>query len=124
MAEQNYIIVSTNGGSVSIGEDVFVRLINSTVEEIEAVAGFSTAYSAELAELVGKKNLAKGISLTTEEDGGIRIDLMLQVRYGYNVARTAETVQEAVRAAVEATTGIVCRVNIHVTGISFEKAEI
>ena len=123
MAEQNYIITSTAGGSVRIGEDVFVRLITSTVEELESVAGFSAAYSAELAELVGKRNLARGISLTTEEDGSIRIDVMLQVRYGYNVAQTAETVQETVRAAVEATTGIVCRVNVHVTGISFEKAE-
>ena len=120
MAEQNYIITSTAGGSVNIGEDVFLRLISSTVEEMEAVAGFSAAYSAELA---GKKSLAKGISLTVEEDGGIRIDVMLQVRYGYNVAQTAETVQESIRAAVEAMTGIVCRVNVHVTGISFEKAE-
>ena len=123
MAEQNYIITSTDSGSVNIGEDVFVRLISSTVEEMDAVAGFSSAYSAELAELVGKKNLAKGISLFTEEDGSIRIDVMLQIRYGHNVARTAETVQENIRTAVEAMTGIVCRVNVHVTGISFEKAE-
>ena len=124
MAEQNYIITSTDSGSVNIGEDVFLRLISSTVEELEAVAGFSAAYSAELSELAGKKSLAKGISLTVDDDGGIRIDVMILVRYGYNVAQTAETVQESIRAAVEAMTGIVCRVNVHVTGISFEKAEI
>lgn len=124
MAEQNYYVTSSESGSVNIGEDVFMRLVLSTVEEIEGVAGFSTAYGAELAELVGKKSLGKGINLVFEEDGSIRLDLILLIHYGYNVAETAETVQERIRSAVEAMTGIVCRVNVHVTGISFEKAEI
>lgn len=124
MAEQNYYITAGEGGSVNIGEDVFLRIVSATVEENEAVAGFTGAYGTDLAELIGKKTLPKGIDLRFEEDGGVRLDVVIQVRYGNNVAKTAETLQEQIHSAVEAMTGIECRVNVHVTGISFEKAEI
>ncbi len=124
MAEQNYIIAPNGSGSVNIGEDVFLRLVAVTVEEMDAVAGLSSAYSPELAEHLGKKALPKGVALTTNEDGSITLDIILTMRFGHNVARTAESVQEQVSAAVEAMTGIKCKVNVHVTGISFEKAEM
>lgn len=124
MAEQNYYITSTDGGSVNIGEDVFLRIISATVEENEAVAGFSAAYGPEQAELIGKKTLPKGINLMIGEDGSVSMDVVIQVRYGNNVAKTAEELQEQLYSAIEAMTGIACRVNVHVTGISFEKAEI
>lgn len=124
MAEQNYVVSSTGDGNVNIGEDVFVRLVAAAVDEMDAVAGLSTSCGPELAELIGRKSLAKGVFLTTEENGTLRIDIALTMHYGYNVAETAEAVQREVIAAVEAMTGIVCRVNVHVVGISFEKAEI
>ncbi len=123
MAEQNYYLSNTDGGSINIGEDVFLRIVTATVEENEAIAGFSASFDADLAELIGKKTLSKGINLLFEEDGTVRLDVVIQVRYGNNVARTAEELQEQIRTAVEDMTGVVCRVNVHVTGISFEKAE-
>lgn len=124
MADQNYIIASTESGNINIGEDVFLRLISATVEDMESVAGFSAAYGPELADFLGKKNLSKGINLATEEDGRVRIDVVITVRYGNNVAETAEAVQEKLSSAVESMTGLNSHINVHVTGISFEKAEV
>lgn len=123
MAEQNYFITSTDSGSVNIGEDVFLRLVEATVSEMDAVAGLATSYGPELAQQLGRKSMPKGVALTTNEDGGIILDVVLLVRYGFNVAQTAEAVQDHIRAATEALTGIACQVNVHVSGISFEKVE-
>lgn len=46
------------------------------------------------------------------------------VRYGYSVAQVARRVQEEVAASVEAMTGMRPVVNIHVTGIAFEKTDV
>ena len=46
------------------------------------------------------------------------------VRYGYAVTVVAKKVQEAVAEAVEDMGGLKARVNVHVTGISFDKTDI
>jgi uncharacterized alkaline shock family protein YloU len=44
------------------------------------------------------------------------------VSYGSNVVKVARSVQEKVLTAVQATTGLEqVEVNVHVTGIAFEK---
>ena len=54
----------------------------------------------------------------------MNVDVVILVRFGYKVAQVAEQVQQHVIASMDAITGIKSVVNVHVTGISFEKAEI
>ena len=46
------------------------------------------------------------------------------VRYGYAVTVVAKKVQEQVAASVESMTGLNVKVNVHVTGIAFEKNDM
>ncbi|MBQ0133957.1 MAG: Asp23/Gls24 family envelope stress response protein [Clostridiales bacterium] len=124
MADQNYIVTSTESGNINIGEDVFVRIVSAAAAEVDGVGGLSGSFGTELGELLGRKSLPGGVRVTVGENGEVNVDVVLMVRYGYNVAQCAEAVQEKVRSAVEDTTGVICRVNVHVTGISFEKAEL
>ena len=50
------------------------------------------------------------------------MDTIITVAYGSSVVKVARAVQEKVMAAVQATTGLEkVEVNVHVTGIAFEK---
>jgi uncharacterized alkaline shock family protein YloU len=75
-----------------------------------------------MAELVGRKIVAKGVRLTIVEER-LSIDLSILVKYGYAVPDVAKAVQENVMSAVVNTSGfqVEC-VNVTVAGVVFPKA--
>ena len=108
---ENYITCREANGSINISEDVIAGM----------VAGLSNTAGAEIAELIGIKTLTKGVKVQFAEDK-IIVDTIITVSYGSSVMKVARTVQEKVMAAVQATTGLdQVEVNVHVTGIAFEK---
>ena len=120
---ENYVTNQTEKGNISISEDVITVMVNAAVSEIEGVAGLTNPTSSDIAELLGIKNASKGIRISSE-DGQIIVDLVILVRYGYGVTVTAKKVQEQVAASVESMTGLKVKVNVHVTGISFDKTDM
>ena len=54
----------------------------------------------------------------------VTVDVAIMVRYGYGVTVTAKKIQEQAAASVESMTGLAVRVNVHVTGIAFDKADM
>ena len=120
---ENYVITQTEKGNVCIAEDVISRMVSAAVAEVEGVAGLSSTLGSDLTDFLGLKSVPKGVKVTAQ-DGKTVIDVLLMVRYGDNVAEAGRKVQDAVGSAVEAMTGMNAEVNVHVTGISFEKAEI
>ena len=122
---ENYIINQTEKGNVCISEEVIGLMVSAALNEVEGVAGLSnpTALGTDLAGFFGIKNSPKGIKVSST-GGKAVVDLLILVRYGYNVADAARRVQQRVAASIEAMTGMETMVNVHVTGISFEKAEI
>lgn len=122
---ENYIINQTEKGNVCISEEVIGLMVSAALNEVDGVAGLSnpTALGSDLAGFFGIKNSPKGIKVTSVPGKAV-IDLLILVRYGYNVADAARRVQRSVSASIEGMTGMETVVNVHVTGISFEKAEI
>ena len=85
------------------------------------VSSLSTTAGAELAELIGLKTVQKGIKVQFV-DSSIVVDAIINVKYGENIVKVAQDVQNRVRALIVSTTGIEdAQINIHVSGISFEK---
>ena len=118
---ENYITCSGELGSINISEDVISSIVKSAISEIEGVAGLSTTAGAELAELIGLKTISKGVKVQFV-DSKIVIDLIINVYYGCNIVSTAKNVQEKLIAVVQDTTGIQnAEINVHVSGIAFEK---
>ncbi len=120
---ENYVTNQTEKGNISISEDVIIVMVNAAISEIEGVAGLTNPTSSDIAELLGIKNAPKGIRISSE-DGQITVDLVILVRYGYGVTVVAKKVQEQVAANVESMTGLKVKVNVHVTGISFDKTDM
>lgn len=76
--------------------------------------------------LSGKKNLTKGIKVDVNEKE-TKIDVNIIVEYGVRIPDVAFEIQNRVKKAVEAMTGLkVSSVNVHVQGVSTveEKPEV
>ena len=117
----NYISCHEEKGSINISEDVISSMVKSVAAEVEGVSGFSGTAGSELAELIGLKTLTKGIKVQFAAEK-IIVDVIVTVNYGYNIVNVAKSVQEKVISVMQSTTGIEdIEVNVHVSGIAFEK---
>ncbi len=120
MAE-NYITCQEENGSINISEDVIAAMVRSAIIDVEGVAGLSNTAGAEIAELIGIKTLTKGVKVQFANDKVI-VDTIITVAYGSNIVNVARNVQEKVVNTVSAATGIEkAEVNVHVSGIAFDK---
>jgi len=118
---ENYISYKAENGSINISEEVISTMVRNAVTEVEGVAGLSNTAGGELAELIGLKTISKGIKVQIVEDT-IKVDAIILVRYGCNIVNVAREVQTNVTEAVQAITGIdKAEVNVHVSGVAFEK---
>ncbi len=120
---ESYVTNQTEKGNISISEDVVTVMVTAAIAEIDGVAGLSNPTSTDIAEFFGIKNAAKGVRITAE-NGEMTVDVVIMVRYGYAVTVVAKKVQEQVAASVESMTGLNVKVNVHVTGIAFEKNDM
>ena len=120
---ENYVTSQGEKGSVSISEDVIAVMVSAAISEIEGVAGFSNAIGVDIAELLSRKGANRGVRLSADNDVAV-LDVMVMVRYGYNVAEVARKVQTEVASNLEAMAGMRVRVNVHVTGVSFDKTDM
>lgn len=117
----NYITCREEKGSINISEEVIASLVRSTITEVEGVAGMANAAGAEIAEFIGLKQLTKGVKIQFVDET-IVVDAVIVIRYGCNILSVAKNVQSEVASMVQSTTGIEkAEVNIHVSGVAFEK---
>lgn len=117
----NYITLQEEKGNINVSEDVIISLVNKVVNEIDGVAGLANTAGAELAELIGIKNVNKGTKVQIKDDSFI-VDVLILVKYHFNIVDVAKKVQDAIYDGVIAVTGVeTAQVNVHVSGIAFEK---
>lgn len=103
---------------IKISNEVVAAIAGKAVSEVEGVYGMA----GSIAEVFkGKKNLAKGIKVEVGEKE-TKIDVNIIVEYGVRIPDIAFQIQNRVKKAVEAMTGLtVSAVNIHVQGINTEE---
>ena len=115
-----YIMNSTAkmaaSGSVKIAEDVISALAIVAAGEIEGVKYLNDQKPKKLS-----KKAKKHIKLSYN-GRNLVIDVYIIVKYGFVIPKVASAVQENVIEAVESMSGLkVEAVNVHCTGISFNK---
>lgn len=106
-------------GVVRISDDVVGTIAGIAATEVEGVAGMGGGIVGGITEMLGRKNLAKGVKVEVGEREAA-LDLFVVVDYGVRIPEVAQRVQENVKRAVESMTGLsVVEVNIHVQGVAF-----
>lgn len=119
MDEENSII--DDYGSVKISEEVVAIIAGIAATDVPGVAGMSGGIAGGIAEILGRKNLSKGVKVEVGEKEAA-IDLYLIVEFGARIPEVAWDIQEKVKTAVQTMTGLnVVEVNIHVQGVNFDK---
>lgn len=110
-------------GAIQISEEVVGVIAGMAAAEVEGVAAMSGGFVGGITEMLGKRNLSKGVKVDIR-DNNVQLSLYMSVHYGVRIPRVAQTVQEKVKAAVESMTGLnVTRVNIHIQGVTFPGEE-
>ena len=111
--------VKNSLGSIRIADEVVSIIAGLAATEVEGVAGMSGGLVGGIAELLGRKNFAKGVKVEVGEREAA-VDLFVIVKYGIRIPDVALAVQENVKQAIETMTGLsVVEVNIHVQGVGF-----
>lgn len=110
-------------GSVNISSDVISIVASLAAREVEGVSKISVGITGDITEILGMKNLAKGVDIEINENN-VSINLSLGLEYGFKIREVALKVQENVKEAVETMTGLIVEeVNINIQEIIFSKKE-
>lgn len=116
---KEYVTRTDELGNIHISEEVLAVISSAAALEVEGVSSLSG--SRDLTELLGKKNLTRGVHIQVDEDG-VQIELTIMIKYGYTIKEVACAVQEAVATNVESMSSLnVKSVNVNVGGVTFEK---
>lgn len=109
----------TDIGNVRIADEVVGIIAGLAAMEVPGIAGMSGGLVGGIAEMLGKKNLSKGVKVEVGEREAAA-DLFVIVEYGVRIPDVALRVQENVKRAIESMTGLeVVEVNVHVQGVGF-----
>ena len=107
------------GSDIRIADEVVGVIAGIAATEVDGVAGMSGGIVGGISEMLGKKNLSKGVKVEVGSKEAA-IDLYIIVEYGVRIPDVAQRVQENVKQAVESMTGLdVIEVNIHIQGVAF-----
>lgn len=108
-------------GDIQIADDVIAIIAGLAATEVEGVAKMYGNITNELVSKLGMKNLSKGVKVLVSPDD-VKVDLSLELKYGYSVMEVSEVVQEKVKQAIETMTGLtVSEVRVRIAGIAIDK---
>lgn len=118
---KEYVTYPDEKGSINISEEVIAIIAANAAAEVEGVASLSASLGKDIAELLGKKNISKGVKISVEEEA-VTADVFIMVKIGCAVNEVGMKVQESVISAIQDMTGFeIAAVNVHICGISFDK---
>lgn len=116
---KEYVSRSDELGNIHISEEVLAAISAAAALEVDGVSSLAANLGSDIAELLGKKNLAKGVRVRMEDDKVV-VELSVLMTYGHTIPEMCKAVQEGVKNAVESMTGLeVSAVNVNVGGVTF-----
>src|SRR6056297_1936437 len=110
-------------GTIKIANEVVAIMSGLAATEVEGVAGMSGGIAGGIADMLGRKNLSKGVKVEVG-DSETSVDIFVIVDYGSSIPDVAWNIQDNVRKAIESMTGLnAVEINVHVQGVDFESEE-
>ena len=102
---------------IGVADDVVASIAGMAAAGVQGVSAMGGGPGLDLGEVLGTRRATRGVrvEIGTREAA---VDIYLHVAYGVRIPLVAQRVQEAVKQAVEAMTGLeVVEVNVHVQGV-------
>lgn len=118
---KDYLVQPLENGNVLISEEVIASIAALAVRDVDGVYGLTGSSNFDLSEIIGRKNLRKGIRVVIEGEKP-EISCNLVVKFGASVMDVAQKVQEKIADEVTAMTGVKpSSVNVNVCGVVMPK---
>ena len=116
--EKNIQIERNNSfGDVVIADEVLAIIAGIAATEVEGVHSMDGGWSGQFISKLGIKDLARGVKVQVR-DGEVKLDLSLNMEYGYAIPKVSDLVQDKVSASINNMTGLnVSEVNIRISGV-------
>ena len=116
--EKNIQIERNNSfGDVVIADEVLAIIAGIAATEVEGVHSMDGGWSGDFISKLGIKDLARGVKVQVRE-GEVKVDLSLNMEYGYAIPKVSNLVQDKVSASINNMTGLnVSEVNIRISGV-------
>jgi uncharacterized alkaline shock family protein YloU len=113
----------TELGNIQIAPEVIEVIAGLAAVEVDGVAGMSGGFASGVVELLGRKNLAKGVKVQVGQKEAA-VDVSIIVEYGYKIPEVAGRIQDNVKRAIESMTGLdVVEVNVNIHDVHFKGME-
>ncbi len=117
---KEYITHSMGQSKIHISKETICTVAAMAAVEVDGVAGLSHL-GKDIASIAAKKHLTRVVCISTDGEM-LTVDLSILVSFGSNIPTVAKNVQTSVSSAVESVAGLeVSAVNVHISGIEFEK---
>jgi len=113
----------TDIGTIQIAPEVIEVIAGLATIEVKGVAGMSGGFAGGIVELLGRKNLSKGVKVEVGQREAA-IDVSIIIEYGYKIPELSLEIQQNVKRSIEMMTGLhVVEVNVHIHDVHFKTAE-
>ena len=111
----------TSLGSIRVADEVVKIIAGLAATEVPGVAGMSGGVVGGITEMLGRKNLSKGVKVEVGEKEAA-VDMFVIVDFGSRIPDVAAKIQEGVKKAIESMTGLtVVEVNVNIQGVTFSQ---
>ncbi len=84
-------------GTVKIANEVVAIIAGLAATEIDGVVGMSGGITGGITEMLGMKNLSKGVKVEVGGEKEAAIDIFIIVEYGSKISEVANSVQQNVK---------------------------
>ena len=113
----------TDIGTIQIAPEVIEVIAGLATIEVQGVAGMSGGFAGGIAEILGRKNLSKGVKVEVGQRQAA-VDVSIIINYGFKIPEVAHEIQRNVKHAIESMTGLdVVEVNVHIHDVHFKAAD-
>ncbi len=119
MAEnrKTFKIKSDQLGEVKIADEVVAIIAGLAATEVDGVSSMAGNITNEIVSRLGMKNLSKGILVEVLDDE-VKVDVAINIDYGYSIPDVSSKVQEKVKSTIENMTGLtVAVVNVRIASV-------
>jgi len=115
--------VKTDLGNIQIAPEVIEVIAGLATIEVDGVAGMSGGLAGGIAELLGRKNLSKGVKVEVGQKEAA-VDVSIIIEYGHKIPDVAGGIQRNVKHAIHSMTGLdVVEVNVHIHDVHFKSQD-
>lgn len=113
----------TDMGTIQIAPEVIEIIAGLATVEVPGVAGMSGGFANGISELLGRKNLSKGVKVEVGQREAA-VDVSVIIEYGNRIPEVAAGIQQNVKHAIESMTGLnVVQVNVQIHDVLFKAIE-